>query len=51
MSIRIQKGFDKEKKTAPLLAEFAVKDYHRHTFGLAEKPIDARLKFQGREIV
>lgn len=39
------------EKSAPLLTEFAVKDYHRHTLGLADKVIDTRLKFQGGEIV
>lgn len=40
-----------QRKSAPLLAEFAVEDDHRHTFGLADKLVDTRLKFQGREIV
>jgi len=33
------------------LAEFAVKDDHRHALGLADEIIDASLKFQGGKIV
>ena len=47
MSIR----FQKIEHTVPFLAEFAVKDDHRHALGLADEIIDASLKFQGGKIV